>query len=61
MITIINKFLAEKQPNKKMELKTRIKQQDKTAFDNIMQHLKIIINNKKYFYNTTKNKYELAR
>lgn len=61
MITIINKFLAEKQPNKKMELKTQIKQQDKTTFDNIMQRLKITLNNKKYFYNDIKNKYELAK
>lgn len=60
MITQINKFLNEKQPNKKMELKNAIKTNNSELYSKIMQHSTLKIANKVYFYSTTKNKYILA-
>lgn len=60
MITQINKFLSEKQPNKKMELKNSIKTNNNELYTKIMQHSTLKIENKLYTYNITKNKYVLA-
>lgn len=60
MITLINKFLSEQQPNKKIELKNKIKTNNKDLYTKIMQHGTLKIENKFYVYNTTKNKYILA-
>ena len=55
-LNIINKFIQERQPNKKIELANIIKQ-NKELYAAIMQHTKININNCIYYYNITKNKY----
>ena len=57
MVQIINKFLKENQPNKKMQFATQLKAYNKILFAEIMQQNKIKINNINYYYNAKQNKY----
>lgn len=62
-INIINKFLSETQPNKKIELANTIKNNASYGLDKynkIMKQEPIYFGDKIYFYNKNKNKYILV-
>ena len=62
-INIINKFLSETQPNKKIEIANIIKNNSiygLNTYNKIMKQEPIYFGDKIYFYNKNKNKYILA-
>lgn len=57
-IKLINDFLKERQPNKKIQLANTIKEYSKDLYSNIMMQNSILLNNKKYIYIWYENKYK---
>lgn len=57
-IKLINDFLKERQPNKKIQLAHTIKEYSKDLYSNIMMQNSILLNNKKYIYIWYENKYK---
>ena len=62
MITLknINEMLNERTPRFRIEKINFIKNADRNLFDKVWQRDIITLNNKTYWYNSNKNKYELC-
>lgn len=58
MLKLINEFLREKQPSRRMTLADKLKKLlSREDFSKIMQAQLLKIDNKFYYYNKTQNKY----